>query len=171
MEYRNIVLVGMMGTGKSSVGQALASRLNWVYEDTDAATERAQGMSITRMFAELGEPFFRKAESETIERTLQGRHQVVATGGGAVLAEQNRILMQRSGLVVALKASAETIIERVRSDQSRPLLQGGVEERVRHIMESRKHAYDFADLHVETDGKSVGQIVDEICSRLEQERA
>ncbi len=171
MKYRNIVLVGLMGTGKSSVGQALASKLNWVFEDTDAAIERAQGMSITRMFAELGEPFFRQAESETIERTLQGVHQVIATGGGAVLTERNRMLMQRGGLVVALKASAETIIERVRSDQSRPLLQGGVEERVRHIMESRRHAYDFADLHVDTDGKTVGQIVDEICSRLERERA
>ncbi|MEK8129870.1 shikimate kinase [Paenibacillus filicis] len=163
MTKRNVVLIGMMGTGKSTVGQELARRLGFAFVDSDAEVEQRQGMTIKDMFAQLGEPAFREAETDTI-RTIMGKPgQVVATGGGAVLAEAGRAAMQEGGFVVALRAGVETIIRRVREDQNRPLLQGDVEERVRTIMESRKHAYDFAELKVDTDGRSVEDIADEIC--------
>ncbi|ALS21504.1 shikimate kinase [Paenibacillus naphthalenovorans] len=163
---RNIVLVGLMGSGKSTVGQALSAKLGWTYVDTDSEIVRSQGMSISDMFAKLGEEAFRKAESEIIGNVLKRSEQVVSTGGGAVLLELNRLAMKENGFVVALFASVETIIERVKGDQSRPLLQGHLEERVKHIAKSREHAYDFADLKVDTDGLPVDRIVEIICSRI-----
>lgn len=164
---RNIVLIGMMGSGKTTVGQALSAKLGWTYVDTDSEIVRSQGMSISDMFAKQGEEAFRRAESEAIGKVLKGSEQVIATGGGAVLLEQNRLAMKENGFVVALAASVETIIERVRGDQNRPLLQGNLEERVNHIVESRKHAYDFADLKVDTNGLPVDRIVDAIYSAME----
>ncbi|MBP1156148.1 MULTISPECIES: shikimate kinase [unclassified Paenibacillus] len=163
---RNIVLIGMMGSGKTTVGQALSAKLGWTYIDTDSEIVRSQGMSISEMFAKQGEEAFRRAESDTIGDVLRGSKQVIATGGGAVLLEQNRHAMNENGFVVALSASVETIIERVRGDQNRPLLQGNLEERVNHIVVSRKHAYDFADLKVDTDGLPVDRIIDVICSAM-----
>lgn len=159
MSKRNIVLIGMMGTGKSTVGVELARRLGFAFVDTDERIEREQGMSIKDIFAQRGEPAFRQLESETIASVLEAAGQIVATGGGAVLSGRNREVMASNGYVVALTATAETIIHRVSTDQNRPLLQGDVEERVRTIMESRKHAYDFADLKIETDGRTVEEIV------------
>ncbi|TVY06755.1 shikimate kinase [Paenibacillus cremeus] len=166
MKYRNLVLVGLMGTGKSSVGQALAEKLKWRFVDTDAAIEAGEGTSISSIFAERGEPAFRAIESKTIESAMRGVDQVVATGGGAVLAEQNRSWMKEGGLVVALTASADTIIERVSKDTNRPLVQGNVAERVHKIMAERKHAYDFADLMIDTTGLPVQAIVEQIEARL-----
>ncbi len=88
---RNIVLVGLMGSGKSTVGQALSAKLGWTYVDTDSEIVRSQGMSISDMFAKLGEEAFRKAESEIIGNVLKRSEQVVSTGGGAVLLELNRL--------------------------------------------------------------------------------
>ncbi|WP_019533586.1 shikimate kinase [Paenibacillus ginsengihumi] len=163
----NIVLVGLMGTGKSTVGQALAERLGWTFVDTDALIEQERGMAIREIFARYGEAAFRQAETETIERIMEGERQVVATGGGAVLAAANRQAMTRTGYVVRLAASAETIIERVRHDRNRPLLSGDLEQRVRAIMEERRHAYDFADAAVDTTGLDVADIVGLIVSQWE----
>ncbi|WP_309299331.1 shikimate kinase [Paenibacillus sp. YYML68] len=162
MNKRNVILIGLMGTGKSTVGIALAERLGYRFVDTDARIEEVSGMSIKDMFAELGEAAFRLQETACINNVLADEAQVVATGGGAVLAEVNRQTMLEGGLVVALRASAETIIQRVREDGNRPLLAGDVEERVRAIMESRKHAYDFAHLSIQTDGLAVEEITDRI---------
>ncbi|SDC79208.1 shikimate kinase [Paenibacillus sp. UNCCL117] len=165
MTKRNLVLIGMMGTGKSTVGHELARRLGLAFVDSDAAVEAEQGMTIKEMFAALGEAAFRTAETAALTAILAREGQVVATGGGAVLAEANRTAMKDGGFVVALAAGAETIIRRVSEDRNRPLLQGDVGERVRAIMESRRHAYDFADLRIDTDGRSVENIADEICRR------
>jgi shikimate kinase len=162
----NVILVGFAGTGKSTVGQALAERLGWQFTDTDQRIEELQGISISEMFRTLGEPAFRTAETEVIDRTLQEQGQVVSTGGGAVLAEHNRTRMQEGGFVVALAASKEVIIERVSKDQSRPLVQGNVEEKVADLLEQRKHAYDFADLTIDTSGLAVQEIVDRIIEAL-----
>ncbi|MCS7459396.1 shikimate kinase [Paenibacillus doosanensis] len=166
MEPSNIVLVGFMGTGKSTVGKTLASRLGWKFVDTDALIEERQGMSISDIFATAGEKAFRDIESETIAITLDGTRQVIATGGGAVLAEQNRKVMQARGWVVALTADAETIISRVSQDQNRPLVQGDVKERVHTLLETRKHAYDFAGKRIDTGSLSVEEIVAEIVAAM-----
>jgi len=159
---RNIYLVGFMGTGKTTVGKALAEMLGWRFVDMDAELEKEQGMSIPEIFASRGEPHFRKLEAELLERIGGGTNQAVSTGGGAVLAEANRAVMLRTGFVAALKADAGTIIERVRGDANRPLLAGNVEERVKRLLEERKNAYDFADCSVDTAGRSPGDIAAEI---------
>lgn len=151
-----------MGTGKSTVGRKLAQRLGWSFCDSDAVLEEVQQTSISELFRNHGEAHFRALETETLAHILDSAGQVVATGGGAVLAASNRACMLQYGFVVALNATAETIIQRVSADTSRPLLQGNLEERVHTLMEQRKHAYDFAHTSIDTTELNEDQIVDRI---------
>jgi shikimate kinase len=165
----NVVLVGFMGTGKSTVGQKAAAMLGWKFVDSDELIVQKAGMPIPDIFAQRGEAAFRTIESEVIREAMQGREQVLATGGGAVLAEENRAWMQKNGLVVALTAPASVIVERVRNDRNRPLLQGNVEERVAALMEQRRNAYDFADLMIDTSEMNVEEIAAKIVAALRDE--
>lgn len=164
--YPNVILIGFMGTGKTTVGRALATRLGWLFVDSDHYIEERAGETVSAMFARHGEAYFRAVETSALKEILGGSGQVVATGGGAVLAEENRGIMLSGGLVAALKASPTTIIKRVRGDTSRPLLAGDVEERVYRLLDARKSAYDFASLQLDTDKASVEQLVDELIARL-----
>ncbi|MBO2944929.1 shikimate kinase [Paenibacillus sp. F411] len=157
MEQRNIsiVLIGMMGTGKSTAGRWIAEQLGYEFVDLDHEIEVAAGKRIPDLFAEDGEPAFRNLESAVLAKVLSCSKRVIATGGGAVLSESNCELMKRQGWVAALTAGAESIVERVREDQGRPLLAGGdLELKVRTILEERKDCYRFADLTVDTTGIS-----------------
>lgn len=165
--FRNVILAGFMGTGKTTVGRQLAERLGWTFMDSDRYVEEQAGMSIREMFAEKGEPYFRELETEALRTLLSGEHRVVSTGGGAVLKEENRRLMLEGGLAVALRAEEATVVSRVRGDANRPLLQGNVEERVRTLMEARRNAYDFAPLQIDTDRLTVEQIVERIAGKLQ----
>lgn len=158
----NIILVGFMGTGKSTIGQELAARLGKAFKDTDSEITRKMNMSIPDIFTQQGESGFREIESEVIREVLSGNEQVVATGGGAVLAEINREVMLTNGYVVALTASWEVIVDRVRNDGNRPLIAGNIEERVQTLLEQRRHAYDFAHLTIDTGMLDVERIVDNI---------
>ncbi|MBP1996501.1 shikimate kinase [Paenibacillus eucommiae] len=162
----NVVLIGFMGTGKSTVGKFLAKQLNWSFTDTDAMIEQKEQMTIAEMFEARGEAYFRSLETKTIEELLAEEHQVLATGGGAVLAEKNRSCMLKNGFVVAFIASPEAIIRRVSSDQSRPLLQGNLDERVHSLLEQRKQAYDFAHMTIDTSELSPERIARIIMKRL-----
>ncbi|QGG56816.1 shikimate kinase [Paenibacillus sp. B01] len=158
-----IVLIGFMGTGKSTVAAMLAERLGWRCADTDAEVVREQGNSIAELFATRGEAFFRDAETRALERLLAcGDPLVIATGGGAVLRERNRQLMLGGAFVAALQASEAVIVERVRHDQGRPLLAGDPAAKVRELLEKRRGAYDFAPLQVMTDGLSPEQAAEAV---------
>jgi shikimate kinase len=159
---RNIVLVGFMGTGKTFVGKLLAERLGWRFVDSDHWIELRQNQTIPEIFRDHGEAIFRKLETQALVEILAGKDQIIATGGGAVLAAENREAMLANGFVIALTASPEEIILRVGRDQNRPLLQGNAEERVHAIMEQRKHAYDFANFYLDTMNLSPRAIVDAI---------
>ncbi|WP_234032804.1 shikimate kinase [Paenibacillus faecalis] len=154
----NIILIGMMGTGKTTVGQLIAQQLNYDLIDLDSEIEYAVGKSIPDIFEAEGEAFFRNAESAVLEEVLKRQKVVIATGGGAVLRKENCDLMSSKGWVAALTADEETIIERVRGDVGRPLLAGNLEERVHKIMEERKDCYRFANATVDTIGKSAEQV-------------
>ncbi|WP_058301738.1 shikimate kinase [Gorillibacterium timonense] len=152
MNGNNIVLVGFMGTGKSTVGQLLAERLEHEYFDSDREVERSCGMTIPELFAAKGEPYFREMETEALQRILGGSGRVVSTGGGSVLLKKNRRLMQERSFVIELCASEETIVSRVEKFENRPLLAGNVKERVAALKRERAGAYTFAHYHLDTDG-------------------
>ncbi|WP_239617261.1 shikimate kinase [Cohnella mopanensis] len=160
---RNIIIVGFMGTGKSTVSRLLSERLGWESKDTDEEIERLAGRSIKQMFAEDGEQVFRDWESRVLTDVLSLGRQVVATGGGAVLRESNRRAMLMGGWVVALTADKMSLIRRVTSSAvagTRPLLAGDAEERVSTLLESRRNAYDFAHVVVDTSKRSPSEVAE-----------
>lgn len=120
--HSTVVLVGMMGSGKTAIGRALAARLGVPFVDSDAAIEEAAALSIAEIFKRDGESFFRKRETEVLRRLLSGPPGIVSTGGGAFLAEENRNAIADMGVAVWLNADLETLWERVRHKDTRPLL-------------------------------------------------
>lgn len=151
-----------MGTGKSTVGTALAEKAGFRLVDLDQIIEEEAQATIPELFARHGEAHFRDIESELLERVLQDSDIVLATGGGAVLREVNRDIMLDNGWVVALTADLESILKRVGEDPNRPLLAGGAKERLTALLEERKHAYDFAHVKMDTSGKSPDDLASEI---------
>ena len=167
-----IVLVGFMGTGKSTVARLLAERLGVERVDLDEEIEREAGCTIAEIFDAKGEAHFRDLESAALERLMASdRPLVLATGGGAVLRGANRETMLRSGIVAALTAAPERIIERVSGDASRPLLRGDVAERVRRLMAERKTAYDFAHIKIDTTELSPEEAADRILAYVKETSA
>ena len=119
-----IVLVGLMGVGKSTVGRRLANRLRVPFVDADTAIEQAAGMSIPEIFEHYGEPYFRDGERRVIARLVDGRPKVIATGGGAFINDETRALILEQATAIWLNASPEVLAERVKRRDTRPLLRG-----------------------------------------------
>jgi shikimate kinase len=165
-----LVLVGFMGTGKTAVGGALASRLGWALADTDAWIGENAGKSITRIFAEDGEEVFRDWETQALEALAAAPGKgVTATGGGIVLAERNWPRLRTLGPVVCLTAGVEDILRRVGAATDRPLLAGSpaeVRTRVESLLAARRQAYAHADWACATDGKSPAEIAEQIIQRF-----
>lgn len=168
MTWKNMILIGFMGTGKSTVGRLVAQQLDLIFVDTDACIAEEQDQPISVIFQQQGEAAFRKMETQMLRRTLARGEQVIATGGGAVLAEENRRMMLQGGFVVALKASEATIIKRVSGNASRPLLAGDITDRVRRLLKEREGVYDFAHLTIDTDGLTPEEIAGIIVNTKER---
>ncbi|MBI3996574.1 MAG: shikimate kinase [Candidatus Omnitrophica bacterium] len=162
----NVILIGFMGTGKTTVGKRLAKRLGWEFVDVDQLIEARAKIPIARIFAERGEPVFRRMERRCIGRVIHGHHQVIATGGGAVVDPQNRARLRASGLVVCLTARPAVILSRVgRKPAMRPMLEkshANPLSRIRSLMQERAAAYAKADLTIDTSGLSVDETVERI---------
>jgi shikimate kinase len=165
---RSIVLVGMMGAGKSSIGRRLAQRLGIPFVDADAKIEEAHaGVTIAEIFATYGEPYFRSGEARVIARLLDEGPQVLATGGGAYMNGNTRAAIGQKGLSVWLKADFEVLMRRVkRRSADRPMLQGDPAERVRHLMDERYPIYGEADVMVMSRDVPHETIVNEIVAAL-----
>jgi shikimate kinase len=168
---RTIVLIGMMGAGKSSVGRRLAARLGLPFVDADAEIEAAAGATISDIFARHGEAHFREGERKVIARLLGAGPQVLATGGGAWMNEQTRRSVAASGVSVWLKADIETLARRVRRRNDRPLLQGGdVAAKLRRLSLERDPVYALADIVVRSrdvpHDDVVAEIIDALTARL-----
>ncbi|MFB3896721.1 MAG: shikimate kinase [bacterium] len=147
----NIVLTGFMGTGKTTVGKALAAILGWRYIDTDELIEQKTGLSIPAIFQQQGEPFFRDVESEVITETMQNTQQVISTGGGIVIREQNIKSIKSNGIMVCLAATPEVIFERIKSDTNRPLLHvENPKQQIQELLKVRAPYYAKADITIIT---------------------
>ena len=165
-----LFLTGFSGTGKSVVARLVAGALGWRVLDTDALIEEATGHSIPHLFENEGEAHFRHLEHETLHNTAREDRAVIATGGGAVLSEQNRRAMAAAGLVVCLEARPGTIVERLHGAtpvSERPLLWGGDPlERVTELKARRQKLYALADVVLETDGMTAQQVADAVAETV-----
>jgi shikimate kinase len=159
---RSIVLVGMMGAGKSSVGRRLGARLGLPFLDADIEIEKAADMTIPEMFATRGEPYFRSGEARVIARLLESGPQVLATGGGAFMHSGTRALIREKGISIWLKAELDVLMRRVKRRADRPLLQSADPgETLRQLLTERAPSYAEADLVVESRDVPHETIVDE----------
>ena len=165
---RSVVLVGMMGAGKSSIGRRLAQRLGISFVDADAEIEAAAGMTIAEIFATYGESYFRSGEQRVIARLLESGPQVLATGGGAFMNDETRAGIRQKGVSVWLKAEFDVLMRRVkrRATADRPMLQGDPAQRIRHLMDERYPVYAEADVTVISREVSHEIIVNEIAAEL-----
>lgn len=161
----NIILIGFMGCGKTSVGIRLSYQLRRAFLDTDKLIERAQGKEISEIFAEVGEAGFRDMETQLL-RDMIGTEQgkIISTGGGLPIREQNRKLLKELGTVIYLKLMPETVYERLKEDTKRPLLQcADPLQRIRTLMAEREAAYaEAADMTLLVDTKDFDTIIKEI---------
>ena len=169
MPERRVILTGFMGSGKSSVGTLVAERLGCRYIDLDAEIVSGTGCTITDIFSRDGEQAFRELESFHLLKVLStGGACVIATGGGAVISAQNRMLMRKGGTVINLIVTLEQVLARLKGCSDRPLLTGdNYELQAQSLMSAREQFYADADIRIDTDGKSVEDVAAEILCRLE----
>lgn len=162
----NIVLVGLSGSGKSTVARLLARRLGWRAVDTDQMIQRQEGMTVQEIFRVRGEPAFRSLEAETIAEVCRRSRQVIATGGGSFVADGNRTHLLNGNLVVYLESRPETLAGRLSRNigrEPRPLLESGdLVERLAELGRQREQQYRTAHHVVETDQRTPREVVDVI---------
>ena len=160
----NIYLVGLMGAGKTTIGRLLAKHLHKTFYDTDHEIERRTGVNIPLIFEVEGEIGFRKREISIIEELSHKSNIVMATGGGAILSEENRNNLKQHGTVIYLKANVHELWQRTRNDKNRPLLQTvDPHEKLKQLFAERDPLYtEVATFVIETEGESVGSIVHRI---------
>ncbi len=169
---KTIVLVGMMGAGKTAVGKALAARLDVPFLDSDAEIETAANMTISEIFERDGEPFFRDRETEVIDRLLDGPSSVLSTGGGAFLAERNRSLVSDKGISVWLNADLNLLWSRVKHKDTRPLLRtANPKATLEALYDERVPIYALADIAVQAHPKyTVEAMAAEVLKALTKRR-
>lgn len=164
--FPRIVLTGIMGSGKSTIGRILADYLDWKFIDTDHLIEDKCGKSVAAIFDEDGEDYFRKLEHEMVTEICSLSNLVVASGGGMFMDAENRKALTEESLAVHLCVSVSSIMDRVNSFDDRPLLRGNPEENLRRIYHSRRSVYETIPLQIETDGRDPAHIAQEILSHL-----
>jgi shikimate kinase len=163
---RTIVLVGMMGAGKSVVGRRLAARLGTPFVDSDSEIEVAAGMSIAQFFDRYGEAEFRQGERRVILRLLEDSPCVLSTGGGAFMDPDTRALIHKKAISVWLKADVRVLLERALRRDDRPLLRENPHEKMQKLLEQREPIYAQADITVESDERPAEDTVERIVKFL-----
>jgi shikimate kinase len=164
---KNIALTGFMAAGKTVVGRKLALRLEWPFVDLDRAIEKAEGMKVQEIFAQKGEAFFRGLEKRKLREVLDREGQVVATGGGAVVDEENLRLLKEKSLLVCLSATPRTLMQRAGSGRGRPLLKGeDRKDKIESLLSQREKLYAQAHLMIDTSALSIDDVVEKIMAQL-----
>lgn len=165
----NVILIGFMGCGKSTIGFRLSYKLRRVLEDTDKLIEKKEGMSISDIFAKKGEDAFREMETDCLrELLLSQESRVIATGGGLPMKKENHPLLKALGTVVYLRISPKCVWERLKGDTTRPLLQcDNPTAKIEELLQKRAPVYEAAaDIIVDVDGKDIEQVVAELLERV-----
>ncbi|MFT4608793.1 MAG: shikimate kinase [Chitinophagales bacterium] len=168
MDNRNIILIGPMGSGKSTIGHIMAKKLNREFQDSDHYIENKTGVDIPRIFDVEGECGFRDRETQALKELLHQNNQVIATGGGSIIREVNQALFKSDGFVIFLDTSVNQQMHRLRRDKKRPLLQtDNPRERLEGLFEARRPIYlDLADLIVKTDRRLARKLAVDIITQL-----
>lgn len=148
---KTVVLVGMMGAGKTTIGRRLAPRIGLPFYDADAEIEKAAGMTVSDLFTRHGEKSFREGEARVIKRLLEGPPHVLATGGGAMMNAETRALVKKHAVSIWIKADVDTIVRRATRRGTRPLLKtGNPRETIERLLQERNDQYAEANIHVDT---------------------
>lgn len=162
----NIVLVGMSGSGKSTVARALSKLSGLERIDCDEIIERKFG-KISKIFKEHGEEFFRNLETDTVERCSRLQSSIISTGGGCLLSQENVNLLKSNGTIVYLRTSADELEKRLKCDQSRPLLAGDIKSKLKEMLAAREGIYsENADIILDTDGLTPEEVAKTIWENL-----
>ncbi len=169
----NLIMIGFMASGKTSVGRRLAQRLGYSFLDTDQFIESEIGCSIAEIFSIQDEAYFRELETRLASRLHKLNNTVIATGGGMIISPGNKERLQRTGTIIFLKARRQDILERLQRDSRRPKAREGddMETTVANLMTNRLPVYEQADIVIETGGKSVNRVCGEIIRELASPRA
>ncbi len=168
MSHRNIILVGPMGSGKSTIGNIIARRLHREFQDSDQFIEKRTGVDIARIFDIEGEQGFRDRESNALIELLSQDNRVIATGGGSVLRKDNQKLLKQRGYIIFLDTSVNQQMNRLARDKKRPLLQTeNPRQRLEVLLQERRPIYlDLADLAVKTDRRAARRLAADIINQL-----
>lgn len=162
---KNLVLIGFMGSGKTTIGLKLSYKLKMPVEDTDKMIEKQQGCSVSQIFEQQGEPAFRKMETALLQE-IAGREygRILSVGGGTPMKEENRPLLKKCGQVIFLRARADTIYKRLKGDTTRPLLQcENPQEKIQKLLELRNPVYEeCADCVIDVDSSDLESILEQI---------
>ena len=168
MSTRNIILVGPMGSGKSTIGNIIAKKLNREFQDSDHYIEQKTGVDIARIFDIEGESGFRDRESNALKDLLESDNRVIATGGGSVISPENQRLLRSRGFIIFLDTSVKQQMQRLRRDKKRPLLQtDNPAQRLEALLGERRPIYlELADLAVKTDRRQARLLATDIINQL-----
>ena len=164
----NVFLIGFMGAGKSTIARNLVKELDMELIEMDETIVKQQGKSINEIFDQVGEDGFRDIESKLVLDIITEKNAIVSCGGGVVIRRENVENMKKNGKIIFLTATPETILERVKNGKDRPLLNGHMNvEYISEMMEKRREMYEnAADIKISTDGKTKGEITEEIIAKL-----
>ena len=167
---RNIIITGFMGTGKSVVAKELARKLKMVFIDMDQIIEERQGTSIADIFTRYGEKYFRAQENKLIKELSQKENMVIATGGGTLLSSDNARILDQRGQIICLYAGSQTIYNRVKRKNNRPLLkeENRLSE-INRLLEERKKIYDNIKWKIDTTNLNIQEVTDKIIALLKSE--
>jgi len=165
---KNIVLIGLMGSGKTTVGKLLAKKLNKTFIDTDECIENEEKISINEIFSRFGESCFRNLETDIIKKVCLADNQIVSTGGGIVEKPKNLEILKKNGIIFYLYASVEELYQRIKNEKNRPLLNNDAPKwALEKLLNKREIFYELCDVKIDTTGKNADQIADEIINKLE----